>query len=431
MIQIMNNQPIINIGIVGSVADGKSTCVEKLTGTKTQRHSSEQNRNITIKQGYANMKIWKDSDNEFFTTNSNHKKFDNQQGDKCELVNHISFVDCPGHHELIQTTMASTSIMDGAIIVIAVNEPLNFITETNQAKQFDGVIKKPQLIQHLGAIKLAKIDKIIVCLNKIDLIDKLTLLNRVKEIYEILNYYDIKPYAIIPTSFNKRIGISYLIKAIMGLFNPSSYSERINNFPIFRISRTFDINKPGTNWEQVKGGVIGGTLISGKLKVGDQIEIRPGQVSKNKDTNKFVCQPIKTTILSIKSETSDLNEIIPGGLIGIGTDLDPFYCKNDMLIGNIMGKIDQLPNIYDSIRIKINLIKMFGAKWKPKINDIIILQMSNRITEAQLINIDKYYHFSLKKPSAIQDNQHIVICKEVDKILKIVGEAFFSKDKQN
>ena len=65
----MNLQPICNIGTLGSVSDGKSTLVEKLTGIKTQRHSSEKIRNITIKSGYANLKIWMNENNEYTTTN--------------------------------------------------------------------------------------------------------------------------------------------------------------------------------------------------------------------------------------------------------------------------------------------------------------------------------------------------------------------------
>ena len=55
-------QPIVNIGMLGSVSDGKSTTVYSLSGVKTQRHSSEMKRNITIKPGYANMKIYHDED---------------------------------------------------------------------------------------------------------------------------------------------------------------------------------------------------------------------------------------------------------------------------------------------------------------------------------------------------------------------------------
>lgn len=399
MNSIMNNQPIINIGCLGSVSDGKSTLVEKLTGIRTQRHSNEKYRNITIKQGYGNMKIWLDDDNTFVSSDStiNHNDL--------QLVNHVSFVDCPGHQELIQVMLSSISLMDGAIVVIAVDQPLS---------------KKPQLIQHLSAAKLGKLDKIIICMNKIDLIDKFTFYERKEELDELLLKYDIKPYVIIPTCFNKKIGINYLLQAITELFNPEYYLERTTNDPLFMVSRSFDINKPGTLWESVNGGVIGGSLLNGKFKVGDEIEISPGQVSKNKE-GKYIFQPIITKILSIKTDTTSLNEIIPGGLIGIGTDVDPYYAKNDGLAGNVIGLKGKLPQVYTEIKIKTNVID----NWKPKNNDSVLLQIGTKICEAKLININKSeYKFELSKPVCISDNQHIIICINVNKIIKIVAEGF-------
>jgi len=406
----MNYQPIINIGCLGSVSDGKSTMVEKLTGIKTQKHSSEKTRNITIKQGYGNMKIWENGDF-LTTTDSEPKNYKSPLGEDCILKNHISFVDCPGHQELIQTMLSSISLMDGAIIVIAVDQPLN---------------KKPQLIQHMAASKLGKLNKIIICMNKIDLVSKDILLDRKKELDDMLNEYGIVPFAIIPTSFNKKIGLKYLIKSIMTLFNPLKYVERTQDNPIFRISRTFDINKPGTNWDDVCGGVLGGSLLTGKLSVGSEIEIRPGLVSKNRE-GKIICMPFKTKILSIKTDTCDLDSIVPGGLIGIRTDLDPYYCKNDLMMGNVLGLPNLLPSIFNEVIIKINLINTFGYNWIPKINDSIMLQIGTRACESKLKSMDELnFKFELIKPVCISDNEHIIICKIFDKILRIVGDGIVS-----
>lgn len=403
----MMNQPIINIGCLGSVSDGKSTLVEKFTGTKTQRHSSEKSRNITIKQGYGNMKVWK-SESEYFSTDSNPSSFTTPDGDECTLVNHISFVDCPGHQELIQTMLSSISLMDGAIVVVAVDQPLS---------------KKPQLIQHLAAAKLGKINKIIVCMNKIDLVSKDTLMARKEELDQMLAQYDISPFAVIPTCFNKKIGINNLIRAMMVLFDPSKYLERTSDFPIFRVSRTFDINKPGTSWDEVSGGVIGGSLFTGKLEIGSKIEIRPGQVSKTRE-GKFTCQPIHTTVLSIKTDTSDLESIVPGGLIGIRTDLDPYYCKNDAMAGNVAGISGHLPSVFDEVVVQTNMVSTFGFDWKPTIGDSVMLQIGTRISDAKFVSkIDDKYKFELTKPVCISDKQHIIICRSLEKILRIVAEG--------
>ncbi len=445
MESIMKNQPIINIGCLGSVSDGKSTLVAKLTGINTQRHSQERGRNITVKQGYANMKIWND-DHEYHTTNSNFTSFTNPVGDECNLVNHVSFVDCPGHQELIETMLSSVSLMDGAIIIVAVDK--------NPAQ-------KPQLIQHLAAAKLGKLNKIIVCMNKIDTIKKEVLMQRKQELDELLLQFNIVPYAVIPTCFNKKIGLNHVVNAVMKLFNPNEYVNKLNEKPIFRITRTFDVNKPGKQWDEVIGGVFGGSLERGSLKIGDELEIRPGNVSR-KD-GKTIFRPIKTQVLSIESDSIKLDKIIPGGLICIGTDCDPYYFKNDGLsknralqnkakpatntgtdekakeksvkdpnasdglVGNIVGIPGFMPSVYDQLIMDVTMVKTFGFDWDAKVNDEIILQIGTRVCDGVVKSIDgTKFTIKTSKPVCICDDQHVIICTKINKILRIVAEGTFS-----
>lgn len=411
----LNYQPIINIGCLGSVSDGKSTLVEKLTGTKTQRHSTEKTRNITKNQGYANMKIWSDTAEDgstiYHTTDTHPTEFKNDSGTDCQLVNHVSFVDCPGHQELIKVMLSSIALMDGAVVVVAVNDK--------------APSEKPQLIQHLAAIKLGRIDKIIVCLNKIDLVSKDLLLQRKQELDDMLEQYNIRPYAIIPTCFNKNIGMKYVLKAMMELFNPSNFTERNNESPIFRISRSFDINKPGTNWSDITGGVIGGSLMAGKIRSGDEIEIRPGMLI-GKQPGKVSCKPIKTTVFSIKTDTTELDEICPGGLIGIRTDADPVYCKANYLSGNIAGLVGTLPNVYLEISLCVEMVTMFGYSWEPKVKDIVSVQIGTHMADASVKSIGKKIVIVFNSPVCIPDNQHIIICRTIESILRIVAEGCVS-----
>ena len=119
-------KPILNIGTLGAVSEGKTSLIKSLSGILTTRHSSEKTRNITIKLGFANWKYYDDNN----------------------LRHHISFVDCPGHHDYINTMLSGINIIDGAIVIISVNSKIK---------------NKPQLIQHLGAIKVANIKKVIIC----------------------------------------------------------------------------------------------------------------------------------------------------------------------------------------------------------------------------------------------------------------------------
>lgn len=408
--ELIKIQPIMNIGCMGSVSDGKSTLVEKLTGTKTQRHSSEKIRNITKNQGYANMKIWSDTNEDgtksYYTTDSTPSEYKNECGENCLIENHISFVDCPGHQELIKVMLSSIALMDGVIIVVAVNDKAPF--------------EKPQLIQHLAAIKLGEIKKIIICLNKIDLVSINLLNERKNELDEMLKEYDIHPYAIIPTCFNKRIGMKYVISAITELFDPTNFMERNNTSPFFRISRSFDINKPGTDWTEINGGVIGGSLMLGKICTGDEIEIRPGILIGK--IGKILCKPIKTKVLSLKTDSTELNEIFPGGLIGIGTDIDPIYSKANYLTGHIAGHVGTLPNVYLEVAVKINKVT-FGYDYNLKVKDNVSIQIGTHMVDASVKSIDTLIIFQFISPVCIPDNQSIIICKTIDGILKIIGKS--------
>jgi translation initiation factor 2 subunit 3 len=276
----------------------------------------------------------------------------------------------------------------------------------------------------LAAVSLYGVKKLIICINKIDLVERHIVMERKEELDTLLEQYNIVPYVIIPTSFNKMIGVKYVLDSIMELYNPTEYLKNLEMNPVFKTSRSFDINKPGTEWNDISGGVIGGTLFSGSLKVGDTIEIRPGQVSKQKE--KFVCTPFKTVIQSIKTDNMNLDSIIPGGLIAIGTDLDPFYCKKDNMSGNIVGRVGMLPSVYHIINMNCTLVTIFGFNWVPKENDSVMLSIGTRMCEARLCKKsieNDVFTFELMKPVCIEDNTMIVICRTIDKILRIVGKG--------
>lgn len=397
----MNIQPILNIGTIGSVSNGKTTLVKALSGTNTIRHSNEKKRNITIKAGYANMKVWLKPDGSFDTTNSEDIIED------AKLVHHISFVDCPGHQELILTMMSSVSLMKGAIVVISAA---------------DSISNNRQLVQHLTAAKISGLDKrLIVIFNKLDLCTHEKAIERKEELDELLTKLNIKPQYIIPTALNKKIGLSNVVKAIMEVFPPELYDSCLNETTEFRITRSFDINKPGTNWDEMSGGVFGGSLLTGSIKLGDEIEIRPGQYAKKKDGS-FNVIPITSIVNSIQTDKINIDILYPGGLTAIGSDIDPYYCKDDKLTGAVVGIKGTLPPVYQEIVINITICNDFGSNWIPKCNDIVYLQIGNVNTEALLVDIkDIDFKFKLSKPVCISDDSLIIICRNINNIIVIVG----------
>ena len=129
----------------------------------------------------------------------------------------------------------SVELINGIIIVISVAEDLN---------------TKEQLKQHLNAVKLSGIENIIVCLNKIDLIDQELVMIRKRQIDSLLKEYEIYPRIIIPTSFPKKIGCKNLMKYIIQYFNNDKNNK--DGELIAKISRTFDVNKPGIDYKDLK-----------------------------------------------------------------------------------------------------------------------------------------------------------------------------------
>lgn len=399
----ISKQPVLNVGMLGSVSDGKSTCVRALTGIKTQRHSSEKTRNITIKPGYANLKIWSDG-KKFYSTDSKPNNYQ-AGGKECELAHHLSFVDCPGHQELILTMLGSIKLMNAVIVVVSAADPID---------------KKPQLIQHLAAIKLSGLDNIIVCLNKLDLVSKEVGMERYQELQKLLKSYDIVPKNIIPTSFNKNIGVSWLLEEILTHFHAP---DETDDDARFLATRSFDINKAGSDWTEIKGGVIGGSLFNGTIQVNDTIEIRPGICGKGKD-GKLISQPIKSKILSVKTDQEELDKIFPGGLMGIGTDIDPYYCKDDMLAGNMIGLEGTLPSVYDSVELKYNIIEDFGGSWKPKMNDSMFLQIGTLSISSIITQVNKKtIKLNLSRPACIDKDMNIMVSHKEDGIMKIVASG--------
>ena len=162
-------------------------------------------------------------------------------------------------------------------------------------------------------------------------------------------------------------------------------------------------------------------MFNGSLSVGDEVEIRPGVCGKKKDGS-LVAQPIKTKILSFKTDQESLDLIRPGGLIGIGTEVDPYYCKDDLLAGNKIGLIGTLPSVYDSIKLKYKIINDFGGDWKPKAKDIVNLQIGTLSISSEVTSFSKKeLSFKLSRPACIESNTKVMVSHKEDGIMKIVA----------
>ena len=302
-------QAEINIGMIGHVDHGKTTLTYALTGQWTDTHSEELKRGISIRLGYADAifsKIPGKDPPEAYTTG---------YSPDWEVLRRVSFVDAPGHETLLAVMLSGAAIMDGAVLVVAANEKC----------------PQPQTEEHLLALSAIGKKNIVVAQNKVDLVTKKDAKRNAEEIRGFLSEYGYEDVPIIPTSAHHKINVDALIEA-MEIYIPTPKRDESKPFRMW-VARSFDVNKPGTAPKDLKGGVLGGSIEQGVVKIGDEVEISPGPEG----------EPIVTEVVSLSSGTDELEEARPGGLIAIGTEIDPSYAKGDKMKGQIVAKPGSLP----------------------------------------------------------------------------------------
>jgi len=345
--ELIKKQAECNIGLVGHVDHGKTTLVKTLTGDWTDRHSEEQERGISIKLGYSNATILYcpkcDEFITFYLAEQGRKKGQERYlcpecKDKLEFRRNISFVDAPGHEILMATMLSGASLMDGACLLIAADE----------------TCPQPQTREHLAALNIAGIEKIIIIQNKIDAVKKDQAIENYNQIKKFVKDTVAENAPIIPISAVFGSNIKKIIRAFEEIIPTPQWEDGVMQF---LIARSFDINRPGKEIKNLKGGVVGGSVLKGKIEIGDKIEIRPGFRIKNDYT------PITSKVVSINQGDNQLNIAKPGGLIGLGTTLDPSLTKGDHLIGHLVGKLGTLPEVLTEVELKVNLLdRVIGSE---------------------------------------------------------------------
>jgi len=382
----------INIGIVGHIDHGKTTLLHKLSGKWTDTHSEELRRGITIKLGYADIVLYKDGDG--FNRDGRGEKF-----------RHVSFVDAPGHEMLMATMLSGAAIIDAAILVVAANEGI-----------------KPQTREHLMALQAKQVKNLIVVQNKIDLVDMKKAESNYNEIKELLKgkYENAQ---IIPVSAQQDINLDEVYRAIANINLPERNEKEI---PIFLIARSFDINKPGTKPSDLKGAVLGGTLKQGVLRIGDEIEIKPGKVIK--EANQYSYRTIKTKIVRLFKGSKEVKELIPGGSISIETELDMALGKSDALAGNVASLLEKLPETVLSLKIKHMLFpEVFGIGGHVKTEQIKASEMLMlSINTSMSVGVVKYVknnemELSLKVPVVPFKGNNVGIARNVNGHWRLIG----------
>jgi translation initiation factor 2 subunit 3 len=399
-------QPEVNVGTIGHVDHGKTTLVQALSGVWASRHSEELKRGITIKLGYADMPVYKCPKCEPPKNYSTQASCPNCRS-KATFARAVSFVDAPGHEALMATMLSGAAIMDGAILVIAADEPC----------------PQPQTREHLAAAEIIGIKNIVIVQSKIDIVDE----RRARESYEEIKNFVKGTMAedapIIPVSAQRRVNIDVLIQALEE-FIPTPKRDETKP-PMMYVVRSFDVNKPGTPIEKLEGGVIGGTILQGKFVFGDEIEIRPGITTEE---GKSAYTPLFSEIVSLHAGGRNVEEAYCGGLIGVGTLLDPSFSKADGLIGNMVGKSDMLPPTLTELTLETHILeRAVGTKELIKVEEIsmgetLLLHVGAAITVGKVASIKKdIVTVKLTRSVCAQAGSRVAISRKIAGRWRFIG----------
>ena len=211
------------LGTAGHIDHGKSVLVRALTGIDPDRLPEEKTRGMTIDLGFAWLKL--------------------PSGEE------VSIVDVPGHERFVKNMLAGVGGIDLALLVIAADE---------------GVM--PQTSEHLAILDLLNIKKGIVVITKKDLVDDEGLSLALMEAEEVIRGTTLADAPVLAVSAITGEGLPELVTAVDGLLDHSALRRDIGR-PRLPIDRVFTAKGFGT--------VVTGTLIDGKLSVGEEVEVLP------------------------------------------------------------------------------------------------------------------------------------------------------------
>ena len=400
-------QPTVNIGLVGHVDHGKTTLTKALSGVWTDTHSEERKRGISIKLGYADTAFYKTKDGTFYASGKNpngKKDVDN------ELQRVVSFVDAPGHETLMAIMITGASIMDGAMLMVAANEKC----------------PQPQTREHLMALNMSGIKNIVVVQNKIDLVTRERAIESYQEIKEFLKGTVAEDAPIIPVSAHHDVNLDILIDAIEKTIPTPNRDDKEK--PLMHVARSFDINRPGARPTKLKGGVIGGSIVRGEFKIGDEIEIGPGR--KIQQGSKIRWEPIKATVTSMQGGGLALEKMHAGGLCGLATQLDPSITTSDNLSGQVVSLSGSLPEVKNSIEISVhlmdNMVSTDGSnpeKIHPlRNNEMLMINVATATSVGVTKNAEKTRTaLELKLPICVDTGERVSLSRRIGSRWRLIG----------
>jgi translation initiation factor 2 subunit 3 len=315
------------------------------------------------------------------------------------------------------TMLNGAAVMDAALLLIAANEPC----------------PQPQTSEHLAAVEIMKLKDIIILQNKVDLIREAAAEEHWNSIVKFVKGSVADGAPIVPVSAQLKYNIDavneYIVKRVPIPIRDFSSSPRLI------VIRSFDVNKPGAEVADLKGGVAGGSILSGVLRLGQEIEVRPGIVTKEKvdeTRTRIRCKPIYSKIVTLSAEHNDLKFAVPGGLIGVGTKIDPTLCRADRLVGQVVGETGKLPEIYTELEINYFLLRRLlgvatGDKKQTKVEklkkgELLMVNIGSTSTGGKVTSIKAdLAKIALTSPACTEIGEKIALSRRIDTHWRLVG----------
>ena len=257
----------IIVGTAGHIDHGKTTLIKALTGRNTDRLKEEQKRGISIELGFT--------------------YFDLPTGKR------VGIIDVPGHEKFIKNMLAGVVGIDIVLLVVAADE---------------GVM--PQTVEHLAIMDLMGIKKGFIVLTKADLVDEEWIELVKEDVREQVKGTFLENTPIIPVSSTEKRGIDKVIELIEELSTKIEDID-VDDTPRLPVDRVFSIQGFGT--------IITGTLLSGAFKVGDEVQIFPGntvgrirtlQVHGEDTEVAYAGQRVAINLAGVKKEEVDRGDVI-------------------------------------------------------------------------------------------------------------------------
>ncbi|KAE9403397.1 hypothetical protein BT96DRAFT_964496 [Gymnopus androsaceus JB14] len=371
-------------GTIGHVAHGKSTVVKAISG-------NELVRNITIKLGYANAKNAACPRPGCYRSYRSDKE-DNPPcerpgcGHRMRLVRHVSLSIVPDTTFCMATMLNGAAVMDAALLLVAGNE----------------TCPQPQTSEHLRCL---------------DLIKESQALEHQKKYCRtwcsctlILQGTVAESSPIVPISAQLKYNIDavneYIVKRI-----PIPVRDFTSD-PRLIVIRSFDVNKPGAEVDELKGGVAGGSILTGVLRLGTGSR-NPTRYCDQRQPRRTKCQPIFSRIMSLHAENNLLQFAVPGGLIGV---------RADRLVGQVLGAVGKLPKIYTELEINLFLLRrLLGVKTEDKKQTKVSKLTKNELAAHQYRLLPDLAKIQLTSPACTEVGEKVALSRRIENHWRLVG----------